>query len=359
MSMQPISLLKKQGFLFLLPLLLLLMPLVSAAQNATGLWRGTMVADDSTRREYPYEVVITEKKGKLSGYSLILFVEPDSLFYGIKKLSVRRNEETGEIEMEELGMVTSNYGKGHKGVHQVNSLTISGSTESPAMTGTWKTTKSREFKERTGTMRLERMAKSRNSKILPYLEDLRLIAQNYRNEYDNPPVAVVIPSKKAETVVAPKVPTPKPPKEQVIKKQPKPVPEPVAVTPKPIPPKIVAAAQVEKRVTQTIQTLYYQTDSLILELYDNGEVDGDTVSILMNGKMLLPMQGLNIMPVSKAIYINPETDSITLTMYAENLGSIPPNTGLVIIKDGNQRYEIRFSADMQKNAAVVFRRKKQ
>jgi hypothetical protein len=45
-------------------------------------------------------------------------------------------------------------------------------------------------------------------------------------------------------------------------------------------------------------------------------------------------------------------------MYAENLGSIPPNTGLLIIMDGEKRYEVRFSADLKTNAAILLRRRK-
>ena len=47
-----------------------------------------------------------------------------------------------------------------------------------------------------------------------------------------------------------------------------------------------------------------------------------------------------------------------LTLVADNLGSIPPNTGLLIIQDGNERYQIRFSADLQTNASVILRKKR-
>jgi len=46
-------------------------------------------------------------------------------------------------------------------------------------------------------------------------------------------------------------------------------------------------------------------------------------------------------------------------MYAESLGSIPPNTGLLVVKDGTQLYELRFSGDYQKNASIIFTRKKE
>jgi len=34
-------------------------------------------------------------------------------------------------------------------------------------------------------------------------------------------------------------------------------------------------------------------------------------------------------------------------MYVESLRLIPPNTGLLIIQDGETRYEIRFEGDLQ------------
>jgi hypothetical protein len=51
-------------------------------------------------------------------------------------------------------------------------------------------------------------------------------------------------------------------------------------------------------------------------------------------------------------------DSIILVLYAENLGKYPPNTGLLVIHDGDDVYQVRFSADLQTNAAVILRRKK-
>jgi hypothetical protein len=49
---------------------------------------------------------------------------------------------------------------------------------------------------------------------------------------------------------------------------------------------------------------------------------------------------------------------VELVLFAENLGTIPPNTGLLTIRDGDDIYQVRFSADLQKNATIVLRRKK-
>jgi hypothetical protein len=45
-------------------------------------------------------------------------------------------------------------------------------------------------------------------------------------------------------------------------------------------------------------------------------------------------------------------------MFADNLGSIPPNTALMIITDGSKRHEVRLSSNLEKNGTVRIRKKK-
>ena len=115
---------------------------------------------------------------------------------------------------------------------------------------------------------------------------------------------------------------------------------------------------VSTRKSETIESIYFTSDSLLLSLYDNGVVDGDTVSVYLNGQVIIDRQMLKVVATKKTIYIPAGTDSLQLVLFAENLGSIPPNTGLLVVHDGEETYQVRFSADMQKNAAVIFRRKK-
>jgi len=161
----------------------------------------------------------------------------------------------------------------------------------------------------------------------------------------------------------------------VVKLSPAP-PPPVSVpvvkaAPVPAPPPVVkkqtvfseagtnAAANIKNRELENIQTVSYKTDSLVFTLYDNGEIDGDTVSVLVNGKVFMGKKGLSTRPVTETLYITPDLgDTLEVVMYAESLGSIPPNTGLLIVQDGRDRHEIRFSGDLNKNASITFRRKK-
>ena len=119
------------------------------------------------------------------------------------------------------------------------------------------------------------------------------------------------------------------------------------------------AAFVSERKTELPQTINFKSDSLELVLYDNGEIDGDTVSVLMNNEVIIAKQCLKASAFKKIVYIPQSNDSTVIVLYAENLGKYPPNTGLLIIHDGEDSYQVRFTADLQTNAAVVLRRKKQ
>ncbi|MEO8403992.1 MAG: hypothetical protein ABI480_05340, partial [Chitinophagaceae bacterium] len=71
-----------------------------------------------------------------------------------------------------------------------------------------------------------------------------------------------------------------------------------------------AAAMVTQRKTAPPQEVQFKSDSLELALYDNGEVDGDTVSVLLNGEIILARQGLKTSAIKKTIYVTPGTDEI-------------------------------------------------
>ena len=119
------------------------------------------------------------------------------------------------------------------------------------------------------------------------------------------------------------------------------------------------AAVVEGRKSEFSQEVLYKSDSLQIALYDNGVVDGDTVSVFMNGEVIMAKQGLKASAIKKTIYLTPgKDDEFTLVLFAENLGLYPPNTGLLVVRDGDDVYNLRFSADFQKNAGIVFKRKK-
>lgn len=119
-----------------------------------------------------------------------------------------------------------------------------------------------------------------------------------------------------------------------------------------------AASLVDGRISIPSETIYFKSDSLSIALYDNGEVDGDTVSVIINDEMFIEKQGLKSSAFRKTFYVpQQDNDSLLVVLYAENLGKYPPNTGLLQIKDGEEIFYVRFKADLDRNAAIVLRRK--
>ena len=118
-------------------------------------------------------------------------------------------------------------------------------------------------------------------------------------------------------------------------------------------------ASIAGRKSEFSQMVNFKSDSLVLSLYDNGEIDGDTVSVIMNGETIMAKQGLKASAIRKTIYIKPgHEEDFTLVLFADNLGKYPPNTGLLVVHDGEDIYHLRFSSDFQKSSGIVFRRNK-
>ena len=104
-----------------------------------------------------------------------------------------------------------------------------------------------------------------------------------------------------------------------------------------------------------MKSLVVNQQDVTVKLYDNGEIDGDTISIYYDNKLLLANKGLSATPITVKIKVDDENQVHELVMVAENLGRIPPNTSLMIVDAGDQRFDVRITSTEQKNALVRFR----
>ena len=84
----------------------------------------------------------------------------------------------------------------------------------------------------------------------------------------------------------------------------------------------------------------------------DGEVDGDTVTVFLDNAVVLDRY--RISEKAKVLYV-PIKDGQTriIDLLANNLGSIPPNTALIIVTAGKKRYELHASYDLKTNARIV------
>ena len=100
------------------------------------------------------------------------------------------------------------------------------------------------------------------------------------------------------------------------------------------------------------------SDSIRLSFYDNGDIDGDSISVFLNKKPVLANQQLSSRSLNVYVALDTLLDINEISMFADNLGRIPPNTALMIVSDGINRYELYLSSSLTQNGAVRLKRKK-
>ncbi len=114
----------------------------------------------------------------------------------------------------------------------------------------------------------------------------------------------------------------------------------------------------EKRSTIVNKVIEIESDSVRISFYDNGDIDGDSISVFLNKAPILIKQELTAQALNIYIRLDPKIDINEVTMFAENLGKYPPNTALMVVNDGEHRYEVYLSSSLSQNASVRLRRKK-
>jgi hypothetical protein len=323
-----------------------LLPLRLCAQDMSGVWSGTLY-NDSTQTSTRYELAISERNGKFTAYSYTIFKVDNREIYGVKSLDIIKQKD--KVFLKDKELLVDNYPpEAPKGIKQISAIKIFDSLNIKWLTGAFTTTRSGKYgKPVTGRIFLSRVEENQ--------KDIALIKLLVKSN-----IASTLQFLTAETIEDPvkKTIADKPVAEKpVVKTKEKSIDK---IQQKVELPVIKKAMTFEEalaiRSIITIQTIEFNTDSLRLELYDNGTVDGDSVSVIVNGKVVMEHQRLTAKAIQKTVFA--EGDSLRIVLFAENLGSIAPNTGLLIVYDGQKRYEISFSGDLTKNSAILFKRRK-
>ena len=120
------------------------------------------------------------------------------------------------------------------------------------------------------------------------------------------------------------------------------------------PPGKITLSRVAESDFEHIKEIKVDTGTIRLDFYDNAQVDGDIITVLLNNKPLASNQRLASKPITLEIKVDLSNREQEITMVAENLGDIPPNTALLIITAGNKRYQLYLTSTEKKNAQVRF-----
>jgi hypothetical protein len=103
-----------------------------------------------------------------------------------------------------------------------------------------------------------------------------------------------------------------------------------------------------------IQEIKVDTGTLRLDFYDNAQIDGDSISVSVNNRVIVSNQLLGLKPITVYVKVDASNPEQEVTMIGENLGTIPPNTALLIVTTGNKRYQLFLASNGKKNAQVRF-----
>ena len=96
--------------------------------------------------------------------------------------------------------------------------------------------------------------------------------------------------------------------------------------------------------------------SIELRFYDNAQVDGDSISLFLDGRLLFEHIRLSELAYTIQLPVADLNETSELIMVAENLGTIPPNTSFMVALVGDKRYEAKLSST--ENSSALIRLKK-
>jgi hypothetical protein len=101
-----------------------------------------------------------------------------------------------------------------------------------------------------------------------------------------------------------------------------------------------------------IQEIKVDTGMIRLDFYDNAEIDGDSITVTLDNRPLLSHQKLGLKPLTLEVKVDLDHREQEITMIADNLGTIPPNTAMVIITAADRKYRLFLKSDKQRSAQV-------
>jgi hypothetical protein len=368
---------------------LMLSTVLAHAQNLSGQWSGTFATSNDPfggKTEYVMELEI--KGDRVDGHSYTYFIISGKRHYVICRLEGSYDKGSKSVIVTEKEKVKSNTPPDFKDLFQTHRLTYFRQDDREVLEGKWRPASEKEPPQ-FGMTTLERRALAKVQTAAPTPDITK------RTPLGTAPVA-------GNRVIASNKPAPKPAPKQTppVAQTPKPSqPQPstpgiAAITtpriqpptpgtrerpseagsgqtrtdaPAKLQPPTVASTnttpitietgtgKIEQRTKRYIEVIELDDPQFKVELYDNGQVDGDTISLFFNNRLMVAQKRLSTTPISLELMLDKSKPDNELVMYAENLGSIPPNTALMVVTVKDKRYEVNITSTEDVNGAVRFR----
>jgi hypothetical protein len=357
------------------------------SQNLSGQWSGSFAtANDPFGGKTEYVMELDIKGDRVDGFSYTYFMISGKRHYVICRLEGSYDKGSKSVIVTETEKVKSNTPADFKDLFQTHRLTYLRQSDREVLEGKWRPASEKEPPQ-NGVTSLERrsLAKIKTSSPAPditkrtplgtapvqpeksvavnkdgALKPQQTPAQKTLKPQTQPTIAAT-PRIQPPTAGTREKPLDPPTTSTIIKNDPghKASTPPVAAVISPVTSVPENNGRIEQRTKRYIEVIELDVPQFKVELYDNGQVDGDTVSLFFNNKLMVAQKRLSTTPISLDLVIDRSKTDNELVMYAENLGSIPPNTALMVVTARDKRYEVNITSTEDVNGAVRFRLKQQ
>jgi archaellum component FlaF (FlaF/FlaG flagellin family) len=324
------------------------------AQNFTGQWKGNFMDKSTSFMSWggdlcDYVLELNASGNKISGFSYTYFNATGKRYYTICRLEGFIKKGSKYVEVREVERTKTNVPNDIKNCFQIHRLKLFANNEKEdVLSGDWIPAPDQDGDCGYGTTILTRRVLKTTTK--PSFN-------NATARTDKPKIPQTKITVKPKPIPPPIVKSTAPitkPKPTIVTKEPT-ASKPEVVVAKPITPKKeIATSNFEKRDNNLVQTIEVENETFKVDFYDNGDIDGDTISVFFNGKLVEAHKRLTDKPLTLTLAVDPNIIVNELIMYAENLGSIPPNTAVMIVTDGGKRYEVRIASDLKKSGVIRF-----
>ena len=107
------------------------------------------------------------------------------------------------------------------------------------------------------------------------------------------------------------------------------------------------------RENKLVKKIITNSKMISIDLFDNGTIDNDTIIVFDNKKLLVNKKRLSYKSIHLEFNFTDNIREHEVIIVAHNMGTVPPNTALLLFKDGKNRQEYFITSTNKINAKLL------
>ena len=107
------------------------------------------------------------------------------------------------------------------------------------------------------------------------------------------------------------------------------------------------------RENKLVKKIITNSKTVSIDLFDNGTIDNDTIIVFDNKKLLVNKKRLSYKAIHLEFNFTENSREHEVIIVAHNMGTVPPNTALLLFKDGKNRQEYFITSTNKINAKIL------